>query len=1009
MAWHLFPALRPGDRRRAVGWLLARMASEPPAGQWLWLAATAALRREAEREWAERPPLFLRGRLATLHELAGRVLAVEGRALRPLDEAARAWLVGRLVRELEAAGEAGPLAGHGDRPHLAVALGGLFLELEQAGAEPPELERLLREARAEAGREPPLPAELLAGLYRRYREELERADLRDGAAEYLVAARLAAARRRTAGGAGGRHVPLRLVLDGFHDLTPAQARLLAAVSGAEVEESFLLWAGDPADEADRRALASFAPLFDPDGLAPEEAPAWPSGEEDGPGPDGATPPRLLRPADRSEEVGQALALTAEEPEETLLVARTPGLYLEALARACRAHGLPAPAREERLDRTPSGRALLDLARLRWRPGARAAASLLRSRLWAPAGDPSLLLAALAAAGEAPDGDWSARLQVRAATAGADPELRLLPWEALVGGWSALRRRLEEAVPAGGRPSRLLASLLQLAEAMGAPDVLAAREPGERSLRAQEWESLREFQRSLERVEGDEAMEGGRFLEQLGQALSLAAVRRPAESPRAPRLVHPSELRGLPVRRLVLLGLHEGGWPQAYHPDGLLGEELRERLRRRGLRLESRESLRLRERFLFRAACAAGAELWFSLPRFEGASPLEPSTLLPPVAETEATAPPPFATPLRAALACGRGPDPASLERRRRAERSRRSPRLDAWQGWLEGDRRLVAYLTARHEGGAHLDVTAVNAYLTCPFQFLVVHEWRLRTPPVPAQALTPLDEGNLLHRLLASLLRPLLGRPLAELEGEPVRRRAEAELEALLDDWSARALPPPAAVEGARRSLRRLLEAWLRAEAGRARAGYDLRPLAVEAELELSFTGADGRAWRLPGRADRVDGGDGEVVIYDYKRSDRDARAVLELRDVQLPAYALAWEQRQPSRRVLGAAWYNLRDLDVRRGLWRLEARRLVDLGRTEPGYLPDALWRELLERLPERLALVGVAIQAGRFPVLPAADCPPGCPAAEVCRVEPARLGAKRSWWETSREAAAGGSRVDG
>ncbi|MDI3298473.1 MAG: PD-(D/E)XK nuclease family protein [Bacillota bacterium] len=1008
MRWHVLPVLLPESRRRAVEELLRRMEEEPPAGSWLWLAATATLRRQVEREWAGRPSLFLRGRLATLRELAEEELARRGRPLRPLGEAARAWLVGRLVRELEGEGEAGPLAGHGDHPHLSVALGGLFLELEQAAVEPAELERLLPEAEAETGEAAPLPAPLLAALYRRYREEVERAALRDGAVEYLMAARAAGSRPPAPEAAGeGRRAPRRVVLDGFHDLTPAQARALVASLGDGAEEGFLLWPGDPRDEADRQALASFAPLFPrgadvvgpaapPPGAegAPAERPAW----------------RLLHPLDRREEVEQALAWAADDPAGTLLVARSPELYREELVRACRALGLPAPEREERLDLTPSGRALLDLARARWAPGATSTAALLRSGLWSPAGDRALLLAALAATGEAPDGDWLRRLERRAATAAADPELRRLPWAELLAGWRALRRRLEEALPGQGRPSALLAALLRTAEELGAPAALASPAPEEAARRALEWEALRAFAGALERVEGREVVEGRRFLDRLAQALALEGVERPAEGPGAPRLLHPSELRGLAVRRVLLLGLHEGGWPQAYHPDGLLGEGVRERLRRRGLRLESRESLRQREGFLFRLATAAGEEVWLSLPRFEGQNPLEPSSLAPAEAEGDSPpAPPPLPSPLRAALARGAGPEAASLERRRAAERGRRSPRLDAWQGLLEGDRRLVGYLAARHAGGARLDVTAVNSYLTCPFQFLVLHEWRLRSLPSPVEALTPLEEGNLLHRLLAAVLRPRLGRPLGELAGEEVREEAERLAEALLAEWEERALPPPAVLAGARQSLRRRLRAWLQAEVERAQGGYDLLPLAVEADLEVAFPGPDGQPWRLPGRADRVDGAGDEVVIYDYKRSSRDAKAVLELDDVQLPAYALAWQQREPAARVLGAAWYNLRDLDLRHGLWREEARRLVELGRTQPGYLPPALWEDLMERLPERLAYVGAAIQAGRFPVLPRSDCPPDCPAAEVCRVEPSRLGAKRGWWETAKEMAASDAHLDG
>ncbi|MDI3316186.1 MAG: PD-(D/E)XK nuclease family protein [Bacillota bacterium] len=1013
MNWHFQATLEPRRRQRAVEELCDRMEAAAPEGDWLWLVATATLRREVERGWARRPALFLRGRVVTLHQWAEEELALRGRPLRPLGEAARAWLVGRLVRELEAEGRAGPLAGRGERSRLAVALAGLLLELEEAAVEPEELEGLLRRVGAEVEREAagraPLPPEVLALLYARYRREAAAGGFRDGAAEYLLLARAARERGRPAARERGRPAPRHLVLDGFHDLTPAQAEALAAVlgEGAErPEEAFLLWCGDPADEADLAALESFRPLAEAGAgsfaaAEPAAPPSW----------------RLLHPLDRRQEVAEALAWTVSG-RETLLVARNPDLYGDELLRACRASGLPLPERQERLDLTPSGQALLGLGRARWAPGAPVAAALLRSGLWSPPGEPALLLAALAATGEALDGDWEGRLERRAETAEADPELRLLPWTELLEGWRQLRGRLAGALPEEGRPAELLAALLALAEELGAPGRLAAPVPEEAAERRREWEALRALQAELERVQGAERVDGPRFLERLGQALALERVVRPAE-PGAPRLLHPSELRGLLAPHVLLLGLHEGGWPQAYHPDGLLGEAVRARLRRHGLRLESRESLRRRERFLFRLATAAGEEVSLSLPRFEGKDLLEPSSLLPAEGTerggvagggaSHAPGPLPFPSPFQAVVARGLGPGEASVARRRAAERGRRSARLDLWQGLLDGDPRLAGYLGARHAGGAHLDVTAVNSFLVCPFQYLVLHEWRLRSLPEPDQAFTPLEEGNLLHRLLAATLRPRLGQPLSALSDGAVREEAERRAEELLDEWERRALPPPAVLAGARQTLRRRLRDWLQAEAERARRGYDLVPEAVEVDLELRFPGPDGSTWQLPGRADRVDAADGRVVIYDYKRSQRDVRRALELEDVQLAAYALAWQQRERGATVLGAAWYNLRDLDLRHGLWREEAAPLVDLGQTRPGYLEPAAWQELMDRLPERLAYVGGEIQAGRFPVLPARDCPPDCAAREVCRVEPARLQAKRRWWEARGEVAAAGPAVDG
>jgi ATP-dependent helicase/DNAse subunit B len=161
---------------------------------------------------------------------------------------------------------------------------------------------------------------------------------------------------------------------------------------------------------------------------------------------------------------------------------------------------------------------------------------------------------------------------------------------------------------------------------------------------------------------------------------------------------------------------------------------------------------------------------------------------------------------------------------------------------------------------------------------------------------------------------------------------------------------------------------------------------------------------RLAGRVDRIDIGlvDGQVVfnVLDYKTSPSrhfHPQEILDCKKLQLPLYAMAVEDLLLAG-TSAAPWHS--------GYWHLRdagfkaARGLSFHERGEGGIRRTELWRELRERIVERVSSLVRGIRAGDFPMhCEDEDCTGRCAYKTVCRVHAVRS-LEKTWQPPSTAA---------
>jgi RecB family exonuclease len=256
----------------------------------------------------------------------------------------------------------------------------------------------------------------------------------------------------------------------------------------------------------------------------------------------------------------------------------------------------------------------------------------------------------------------------------------------------------------------------------------------------------------------------------------------------------------------------------------------------------------------------------------------------------------------------------------------------------------------------------------CPFRAVAIHRLDTDVWPQAVEGLSPLERGDLLHRVFAALWRDLGDQAtLASLSPAALIERVAAAVTQAMESNAVPALRwralPPLVAQLERQRLSQLVMDWLD-EHERTRAPFRLA--AAELKLGLAF-----EQFRIDLRVDRVDAlHDGGVAIIDYKTGRVvppsqwfDAR----LQAPQLALYALAWRRSRPYERVRAVAY-----AQVRRGELKLEGLAADDGAwpeLTRPNQLRNADladWSEVEERWLESLSALAEEIGRGHAEVAP-------------------------------------------
>jgi ATP-dependent helicase/nuclease subunit B len=185
-----------------------------------------------------------------------------------------------------------------------------------------------------------------------------------------------------------------------------------------------------------------------------------------------------------------------------------------------------------------------------------------------------------------------------------------------------------------------------------------------------------------------------------------------------------------------------------------------------------------------------------------------------------------------------------------------------------------------------ISASGYNSLVTCPYQYYARYVLRLAELDDVQEIADKRDYGILVHRVL-TLFHNSHPRVSAL---DPARARGE--LERLSDETFAGVVARNYLAQAWLARWKALIPEYIEWQREREDAGWSWQ--AGEAERSVEITTPAGAKITLRGRLDRVDRGTAGAAVIDYKTRTRKAlQESLELpgEDVQLPVYALLWDE----------------------------------------------------------------------------------------------------------------------
>ncbi|EGK12052.1 ATP-dependent deoxyribonuclease subunit B [Desmospora sp. 8437] len=566
--------------------------------------------------------------------------------------------------------------------------------------------------------------------------------------------------------------------------------------------------------------------------------------------------------------------------------------------------------------------------------------------------------------------------------------------------------------------------------------------------------------------GEEACNPATFAAVLEQAArGKKVVKRPARRGGI-RLLEPNRIRGDRYRAVFMLGCTEGKWPRFFREDWLIPDRERLRLRKEGLSLPLAEELREHQLLPFFLCAAAATEklvFSYSSASAEGKGQLpspylqellqvfgkegvqrwersigdrfpllwEDCTSLLRGAEravaTRAADGPKSDALAEAILHRLREEHPSwfdTLSARVRAEGKRRSEGFTVFDGMLPPSS-LTASLGEKLRDGVW-SASVLNEVVRCRFHFFAGRILGAQSRDVGDEPLSPLERGNLMHRILCRFWDRYREQPPTSSAAESAREHLIAVTESVFSEFVREKgeIREPALLGVERKRLERLLLsildhdlAWRENVDGEVRPRYlelsfglaknpalvdrrEMDPASREETAELSL--GNGRFLRLRGKVDRVDQDEeGYYMVYDYKSGPAPGlKEVLQGSHLQLPLYLWVLQETfgmDPGKGV-GAAYFTPGTRKGKspgdhrnRGIWRKEEAGRAGISSRIKGVLEEDAWEGVLEEIRTGLAERLERLEQGDFAVDPAGGiCPDHCPHRTVCRVDEQRLGWK-------------------
>jgi RecB family exonuclease len=540
------------------------------------------------------------------------------------------------------------------------------------------------------------------------------------------------------------------------------------------------------------------------------------------------------------------------------------------------------------------------------------------------------------------------------------------------------------------------------------------------------------------------MAWAQFLRRLTTVAATVVLPRSERTAGRIRVVPAEEARHLDCDYLFILGLGERSFPRLAPPPSLLDDADRQILRTAGLPFPDPAGRLGAEQLLFlQLVGRPRRELVLSYPAVdERGQALLPGSFLRAVRESfdigvipverqrmliegylkrNALSPAEARSQFAAAMS---GPDPIArhpdlpadlcdhLGRARQVATSRfGSKEYNRFDGWVDLPAALAA--VRNRFGPSHVfSPTALEAYVQCPFRFMLEYVVGLAELDEPGEEVEHTRRGAAYHRALARLHRKLGRNPELTRAALPESIGSEllVEIDAAVQEYAERA-PSPASrrlweLEGKRlhRSADKYRGHWEQFLGPWRTAGAPLDPRLLEADFGLPaarvqsaaesneitplIISVNGVEVRIGGRIDRVDVAELDdglgfwVIDYKTGRSANYTGAQLaSFEKLQLPLYALAVERVFfPGRkaRPLGLAYWLVTD----------RGPKTVMPGRPAIGWLSDPKqWNTFRTQLEEWVAKLVGRIREGHFPLAPrSVNCTETCPFGQVCRISQSR-----------------------
>ncbi|MDR6225230.1 PD-(D/E)XK nuclease family protein [Desmospora profundinema] len=583
-----------------------------------------------------------------------------------------------------------------------------------------------------------------------------------------------------------------------------------------------------------------------------------------------------------------------------------------------------------------------------------------------------------------------------------------------------------------------------------------------------WEGLEEIRSGWERIFsrgewGELPCDASSFLAALEGALEKRWLTVRPGRKGGVRILEPNQVRGRRFAAVFLLGCAEGRWPRPVTQDWLVSDDERRRLQKEGVMVATSEEQRVRQWLpFFQSVQAAEERLVCSFPAVdESGNTLLPSPFLdemtqaiPSLQETMEPAPLSWqdcatgeqglelALSLQDSLDDTTSPSLPDWKRWRQAlPWEQDETRINSWAARVDVEKDRWGSQYTPFDGvlksSIHTEwvkeeiqdtvwsATSLNEAVRCPFHFFAGRMLRVRPAEMERLEPTPLERGEILHRILCRFWDRYRKDPDKLQEGDGPWEHLDKVAETVWREEAQRRgwddLPPWYQLE-ARRLQPRLMamvkhERWwrekkgasssfrprwlewgfglMRDEAAIHRGEADLDSRVSPVELDLGEAGSI----RVRGKVDRVDMDDeGRYILYDYKSGTApSARDVIDGYHLQLPLYLWVLQQEMgldPDRAV-GAAFYtsgNRKGEDPpsdnrNQGMWRADGGELAGISSRVGGWLERDAWEGVFAKIRKKIARRLQELEQGRFAVAPVRECPATCPHRTICRIDRQRL----------------------